>query len=366
MGTIKQRDYSFDAIRGFCMFLVPFQHYMSAQDGFNYNGLEGYIYFVTDIFIMQVFFFLSGYFSKKPERGRQIAVKALLWPILVVQTGLFVLTLLGLNITIHLYRPPYALWFLLSLFYFRMFHKNYIKIPHLFGIVFVLGLFVGMVPFLTRDFAISRTISWMPYFLLGYYCQPAHIEKIRSLKIWQTLGILAGLLAGVYAFMKYVPFDSYGAVMMATTNEIQRITWYENIILHIALLPVSMLFLVVLLNLFKNKRDKRGFWAWIGQNTMPIYIFHLAGKYIIIHYGASAGLFALPPHDSILYILYLLGLGFVTSVVLASKPFAWLYEIGFVKSYDWFIAGCRAVLCPIGAAAESLMRLFLPKGLRQG
>ncbi len=363
--TLKKRDFSFDAIRGFCMFLVPFQHYMSAQEGFNYDGLEGYIYFITDVFIMQVFFFLSGYFSKKPERGREIAVKALLWPIIVVQAGLFVLTLIGFDLTLYPYRPPYAMWFLLSLFYFRMFHKDYIKIPHIFGIVFVLGLFVGMVPFLTRDFAISRSISWMPYFLLGYYCQPAHIEKIRSLKLWQTLSILAGLLAGIWAFMKYVPFDAYWAVMMATTNEIQEITWYENIIMHIALLPVSMLFLVVLLNLFKHSQDKFGFWAWIGQNTMPIYIFHLAGKFIIIHYGASAGLFPLPAHDTWLYILYLLALAFATSVILASKPFAWLYDVGFVKSYDWFCTICRVVLQAVGKGAEKVMCAFLPGSLKE-
>ena len=65
MGSIKkERDYSFDAIRGFCMFLIPFQHYLSAREGFHYDGLEGYLYFVIDIFVMQMFFFLSGYFSK--------------------------------------------------------------------------------------------------------------------------------------------------------------------------------------------------------------------------------------------------------------------------------------------------------------
>ena len=165
--------------------------------------------------------------------------------------------------------------------------------------------------------------------------------------------------------MKYVPFDAYWAVMMATTNEIQEITWYENIIMHIALLPVSMLFLVVLLNLFKHSQDKFGFWAWIGQNTMPIYIFHLAGKFIIIHYGASAGLFPLPAHDTWLYILYLLALAFATSVILASKPFAWLYDVGFVKSYDWFCAICRAVLQAVGNGAEKVMCAFLPGSLKE-
>lgn len=362
MGSLKERDYSFDAIRGFCMFLIPFQHYMSAQAGFNYYGLEGYIYFVIDIFVMQMFFFLSGYFSKKPERGREIAVKALLWPIIVVQAGLFVLTLLGVNITVQLYRTPYALWFLLSLFYYRMFHKNYIKIPHIFGIVFFLGLFIGMCPIFTRDFAISRSVSWMPYFLLGYYCQPEHIEKIRSLKKWKVCAIAAGLLIGVWLFMHYVPFDGYGAVMMATTNEIQGINWYENIIMHIVLLPVSMLFGVVLFNCFKNKK---GFWSWIGQNTMPIYIFHLAGKYFILHRGAGFGFFEVPPHDSLLYIGYLLLLSFLSCVILASKPFAKLYELGFVKSYDWFVALCRMILQPIGGAIEKFMLLFIPREIRE-
>jgi fucose 4-O-acetylase-like acetyltransferase len=359
MGSIKkERDYSFDAIRGFCMFLIPFQHYLSAREGFHYDGLEGYLYFVIDIFVMQMFFFLSGYFSKKPERGREIAVKSLLWPLLVVEAGFAMLVVLGFDAHVSLYRPPFTMWFLLTLFYFRMFHKNYIKIPHIFGIVFVLGMFIGTIPFINRDFAISRSISWMPYFLLGYYCQPEHLKKIRSLKWWQTLGILVGLLIAVFLFMRYVPFDSYGAVTMADCNAVLGINWWQSALMHVILFPVSILFGIVLLNTFRNKKS---IWTFFGQNTMPIYIFHLGMKYAIMHRGAGFGFFEVPAHDSIPYILYVLLLAFVTSVVLASPVGATLYDIFFVKSYDLLFLFGRKVLVPIGAACEKVWLLLAPK-----
>ena len=58
-------------------------------------------------------------------------------------------------------------------------------------------------------------------------------------------------------------------------------------------------------------------------------------------------------------------MSFATSVILASKPFAWLYDVGFVKSYDWFCAICRAVLQAVGKGAEKVMCAFLPGSLKE-
>ena len=58
MDLQKKRDYSFDAVRGFCMFLIPLQHFLAADKPFVYGSVGGYLYLVIDLFVMQVFFFL--------------------------------------------------------------------------------------------------------------------------------------------------------------------------------------------------------------------------------------------------------------------------------------------------------------------
>ena len=120
------------------MFLIPLQHFLAADKPFVYGSVGGYLYLVIDLFVMQVFFFLSGYFSKNAARGRQIAAGSLLWPVIVMWLACGLVRVAGFAIPIRLYRPPYAMWFLLCLFYYRMFQTAYLKIPHLAGVVFVL------------------------------------------------------------------------------------------------------------------------------------------------------------------------------------------------------------------------------------
>ena len=356
--AIKERDYSFDAIRGFCMFLIPFQHFFEADAAHCYHSWEGYIYFTIDLFVMQAFFFLSGYFSKKPERGREIAVKALLWPLLMTYPFfMLVQFVIGVDLKFNVFAPPFAMWFLLCLFYYRMFHQNYIKIKHILGIVFVLGLFVGMIPSLNATLSLARAINWMPYFLLGYYCTGEQLEKVRSLKWWQTAALAASLLVGIYLFMQYVPFRHYGAVQMSTSNYVSEISWWTGMLIHLAVFVTGVAFLVVLFNVFKNKK---GYWSFIGQHTMPIYIFHIVIFHLIGKLGLGFGLFTPPAYDTPLYLLYVLVLAFAVTTILATKPFNWLYEVIFSKSYDAFIYCFRKIAEPVGGAVEKVLRKVCP------
>lgn len=360
MNEIKQRDHSFDAIRGFCMFLIPLQHFMTG-DQWGYPDVHtpgGFAYFAIDLFVMQTFFFLSGYFSKKPARGRQVAVRAMLWPVLLMMAVFAVLYSFGIGIPFHPLRPTYAMWFMLCLFYYRMFHKDYVKIPHLFGVVFAAGLVIGLIPFIGRDLSLARAVNWMPYFLLGYYCKPELLEKLRRLRIWQTLLLLVALLAGVWGFVEYAPFDKYRAVQMSDSYDAMGISWWGGILLHFAVFAVGVLFMIVLFNLFPNRK---GAWSYIGENTMPIYIFHQPVKLLFLRFGAGFGLLSVPSPDSFAYLLYMCLLSFAVCVLLASPPFAKLYDLLFVKSYDMVLWVGRRIVVPFGDMIEKGLLKTLPK-----
>ena len=290
----KQRDYRFDAIRGFCMWLIVFQHFIEAANcKRNLHDPDGLIYFVIDLFVMQCFFFLSGYFSKKPERGNEIAIPSLLWPLLVTLPFFFVVRAIGdFDYVLSFTSPPFAMWFLLCLFYYRMFQKHYVKVPHIFGIVFVLSLFVPIIPYVGNAFSLARAISWAPYFLLGYFCQRSNMNKICSVKwyVWAPLGVVLILAAKVFLDCLN-PYPWAGFVQMYDNIRVMGISWWGNILMRLILLPVSAGFMLILFNIFKNKKS---IWTYLGMHTMPIYIFHIVLFFVIQKHGAGLGLFTAP------------------------------------------------------------------------
>ena len=185
------------------MWSIPISHFTRMAGHFSHDSLSGVVYITINLFVMQAFMFLSGYFSKKPEKSRNIAFKTFLWPyILSVFFFYGVRMLLWGSATLYFDRPPFAMWFMLALFLYKLFQKNYVKIPHFFAISFAAYLIAGCVPFLTEFLSLNRIVSYFPFFFLGYYCQSEHIAKIKSLRKWQCW-ILGIVLVGISIFLAY-------------------------------------------------------------------------------------------------------------------------------------------------------------------
>ena len=81
MGEKKQRDYMFDTFRGLLILSIPMSHFtkmggnlygsLYMGGGFPQETLLGFVYITINVFVMQAFMFLSGYFSKKPDRAQE-------------------------------------------------------------------------------------------------------------------------------------------------------------------------------------------------------------------------------------------------------------------------------------------------------
>ncbi|MBQ2845824.1 MAG: hypothetical protein IJE75_01665, partial [Firmicutes bacterium] len=163
MGQIKERDYMFDTFRGLLMWSIPISHFTRVAGHFSPDSLGGIVYITINVFVMQAFVFLSGYFSKKPERARQTAFHTFLWPYLLCIPFFYcVRYAIWGGATINLLIPPFALWYLFALFFYRFFLKDYIKIPYIMEISIVIYLFAGMVPFFSDEFALGRMMSYFP------------------------------------------------------------------------------------------------------------------------------------------------------------------------------------------------------------
>lgn len=61
------------------------------------------------------------------------------------------------------------MWFLLVLFIYRMIFPFLIKIKYILAISIIAALVVGFIPFIGKEFGLSRMFCFLPFYLLGYY-----------------------------------------------------------------------------------------------------------------------------------------------------------------------------------------------------
>lgn len=226
----KERNYTFDNFRGLLIWCIPISHFTRVGGDFSQASLSGIVYITINVFVMEAFVFLSGYFSKKPDRARETAYKTFLLPYLIWSLVFFVFryTYLG-SAHLNFLHPSFALWFLWSLFFYRVLLKDLIKIKYILPITLLLYLLAGQIYIFNVFMALGRTISYLPFFMLGYYCNADHIQRIQNLKKYQSalLGLIMTLASIILAFWVKVPVEFY---LLKVPASALGISWYSDII----------------------------------------------------------------------------------------------------------------------------------------
>lgn len=354
MGATKERDYIFDTFRGLCMWCIPISHFTRMAGDFSHDSISGVIYITINVFVMQSFMFLSGYFSKNPEKSRRVAFKVFLWPyILSIFFFYGVRLVLWGDATLYFDRPPFAMWFMLALFIYKLFQKNYVKIPYFFGISFVMYLVAGCIPFLTETMSLGRIVSYFPFFFLGYYCSSDHIKKIKCLRLWQSI-LLGAVLAGISIYLAYglteIPVEWY--LLRRPGAEI-GVLWWQDILMRLLLVVLGAAWIIFMFNILPGKDN---YVAYVGRNTMPVYIFHLVIRQILKKHGITMGLFAIPPATSPLYYILIFGLASLCVVAFSSKPVSRFYDFAVDGLYNIFMWVINHVVLRIFGTVERALR----------
>ena len=318
LNQVKIRDYRFDNFRGFLIWMIPISHFMRMGGEFVQASVGGVVYITINVFVMQAFMFLSGYFSKNVDKARKNSFETFMLPYLFFTVVFYIFRYCYFGeAKLNFLKPPFALWFLFSAFFYRYYLKDLIKIRHIFPISIILFIFAGQIYYFTDDlFALGRTVSYFPFFLLGYYCSSERLKKIQGLKIWQTLLLGLALLGISYILAYYVkiPVEFY---LLRTTGEALGVAWYADILMRVVLLFLSSGWMIFMMNILPNKNN---YLAYVGVNTMPIYIFHLFFRYYFKQEGF--------PFTEPQYVYYLGIFGFASFcvIVFSSPPIAKIYD----------------------------------------
>ncbi|MDK2561927.1 acyltransferase family protein [Romboutsia sedimentorum] len=269
-----KHDYFIDNIKFILIFLVVFGHLIERYIDTN-STLMG-VYMFIYIFHMPLFIFVSGLLSKNIKKSKTVFLKTLLIPYIVLNIVWYTLAYFYTGETnFPLLYPGWTLWFLLSLFFWRISLKYLVKIKYILPISFLLGLIVGLVSN-GSILSFSRTIVFLPFFLLGYYTD---IEKLKNISdkvnIWiAILGVtLFVALALFIADNKMIDYKFlYGSY---SYSELSINIWQG--ILYRSLLYISSIALSIFVcSITPNSKT---FYTDIGKSTMYIYAFHI---YIVL------------------------------------------------------------------------------------
>ncbi|MGM9737339.1 MAG: acyltransferase family protein [Candidatus Cryptobacteroides sp.] len=178
---METRDLSLDSVKFALIVLVVIGH--SIEPSRYINDVSSLLYSIIYLFHMPLFAFLSGYFTKENnlEKINKGSLKLLeTYLVLVVFYVLF----LGQGKSSIIF-PPGSSWYLFSLIlwrYFIYFAKNYAGISVLVAVAvsILLSILFFLLPLgkIETVFAISKTIQFFPFFIIGNYLRKWDISSL--------------------------------------------------------------------------------------------------------------------------------------------------------------------------------------------
>lgn len=273
MNQLKNRDYFFDNARALLIFLVVFGHLLQPYSG--ESRFLSSLYLTIYSFHMPGFLFISGYFAKKAGEGRYIekVSKKLLIPYFIFFAFFsiyYFLTGKEDSVSMDPFDPVFALWFLLTLFFFHVIlvivkeYKSYIVLP----IAIIVSLFAGYSDDIDTYLSFSRTIMFFPIFYLGYLFKFEHTKLFRNKKF---IPIALLVLAGFFTIYYLHPINSDWLLgdspYISLEGKQDLYSPIKRLILYFVILITMFSFLILVP---KTKR----FFTYIGKRTMYIYLLH--------------------------------------------------------------------------------------------
>ena len=267
--TDTSRDYRFDNLKGLLIFLVILGHALPMFQSDSMK-ISRCITCVIFSFHMPAFVFISGYFSKNvrfSEHDAYKAVKSLLIPFVIANSLMWLLTSRSLS---TLFDPRRTLWYLLSLFFWKLFITPVSKIRFSVVISFIIAILVGFSP-ADRQFSLSRTITFFPFFLLGYKTAPSAIDRIRRIpKVIPMLILLASF--SVVIMMQLHDMPMLNAFQLADPySSVKEISRLQSLSLRVFTLAVGCISTACLLILAPNRQS---IFTRLGKNTITVYLAH--------------------------------------------------------------------------------------------
>jgi len=327
--SVNTRLAYWDNIKGVLIILVVIGHYLWAYwDSGNVRQLISFIY----LFHMPAFVFVSGYFSKGEKSRSYHSILRLIVIYLVFNSLMMIMNALLTDGSFQFITPYYSFWYLVSLVLWRLTVKYIENIYQVILMSIVLALLIGFWSDVNNVLAISRTIVFYPFFLLGYKLPVEKIQDFVYKRNWFIYMSGAALLAATvyisWLFIKPESSLTQSALLMDGYSDFSGLLVRAGIFYFAALMIVCLVALSPIKHIPILTR--------LGKNSLAIFVLHRFFTLVFVE--------IIPPGGFNLAALILaLGASFVTA----------------------FILGTDCVTDKLNAFTEAIIQAFSPEHRRQ-
>lgn len=280
MVIIVKRIFYFDNIKGLLILFIVLLHTLSICSkyyNFDYSWFKIIMFFMIPLFI-----FVTGVFAKKSKRTPiKRAVKMLIIyiiaQVLITLYYAYILKIIPTDKSILI--PRFTLWYLLTCFWlylseylFRKFKFKYVFITSI-----LITLFIGFISIISDTLSLSRSITALPFFILGYYQKDIKlfdkIEKSKNIIYILTIIITIWFFFNQDYFLFKDTYFKYNYFTYGTPLD----CFIKRCILLIFVFIFSSFILLII-------PKKKTVLANLGNKTLDIYLIHGALLKTILTY----------------------------------------------------------------------------------
>ena len=236
----------------------------------NFKALYNFIY----SFHMPVFIMISGMLSSEVLNSNILKkhIRTLLIPFIVftvIYESWHYLLFSNTSWYIKELLPHWILWFLSSLFFWRLLHHLVTKIPAFFIISILLSLSIASIPDGIKTFGFLRTFYFWPFFLLGYQFKPILIKFMNSsskgkVPAW---GVVITSLIGFLWFGDFNYKILYGSQTYLDLDQTVLTGTFYRLLTYL----ISCLICVSVITIIPTKILIPNHWK---KNTLYVYLWH--------------------------------------------------------------------------------------------
>lgn len=277
----KRRVPFWDNARWACIVLVVLGH---AIQRLTYDSDIAFaLYLSFYAFHMPAFAIIAGYFSKSsPPTRRQMArvITDILVPYVIFEL-LWSLTkfLVEGQADPNLTQPSWTLWFLLALGIFRLVlpYLALLRWPLLWALLISIG--AGYLPNVDSTFSLSRTLGFLPFFVLGWWLREHDIVdrfRLIDFRPWWLRVAAVGFFV-VDGWIAWNWLDVWERVdldrwffYVDSYSDLGGVEWWSG---GIRLLTIAI-GLVLSAAFFVLIPRRQQWWTHFGQYTMYVYLLH--------------------------------------------------------------------------------------------
>lgn len=272
--TATGRDAYFDNAKALLIICVVFGHTLSGMLG-EARWMDS-LYMTIYTFHMPAFIFVTGYYAKvlRTKKDWWKLMKAVVIPYVVFQFlyTAYYMYMLDFDVKFNLVEQSrWGLWFLVSLFCWRVMLPLFTHSKWMIVVALVIALLAGELPFISEPLSLSRTLYFFVFFIAGYHLSIEPVKKAGA------KGKIAGIVGLVVLFITLYYFNDtswkewlFGRLPYA---EVAPFLVESGIVNRLIVYAICAFATVAFLAVVPTKTFS---WTVVGQRTMAIYIFHLA------------------------------------------------------------------------------------------